>query len=309
MSELIRFYHSKMVNALYYFEYHGPLKKKMSWIEQDPSVRELYSVIKKIKFPRFKYFLSWAKHFSVIHDLDSPKKLTRFTSENPPRGKLGENWLAELEKMDDILQEILNVYKDKVLTPERKANFEKYCAEIKKKYSPLWLRLKEESEKLPGISWKKKNPIICLLDPIDGRLTYKSSFGDIAFVEVSKTLLEEEDRLFHEVIKLLNFTRPLGRWVKQDREGIRAISYELFTEMQSLKIQKAVLGKHPNFRSVIRKKLDTMWIPMIRPETMFDEEELERILNNAYKMIPKHEFDSLYQLGELNTELNIILLN
>jgi hypothetical protein len=55
-------------------------------------------------------------------------------------------------------------------------------------------------------------------------------------------------------------------------------------------------------------KLDTIWIPFYRPNTVFDDMELERIVGRAYEIITNHEFDAMYQLGELYTELNIIRL-
>ncbi len=308
LSELIKFYHSDLADALYYFEYHGPLKKKIGWIERDKKARALYKVIREIKFTRFKHFLPWARNIVVLHDIESPKKLARYIENNPPRGKFGEKWLKEIQKLIDIVSEILNYYKKNILTKEREKELENTREEIKKKYSKYWSKLQEESIKLPGISWKRKNPIVCLLYPLDGRLSHKLTYSDIAYIETSKVMIERDDMFLHEVVKLLNYSKPIGSWVRQDRRGVRAIAYELFTELQTLKLINAITGKRPNFRSIIYEKMYNVWIPYIRPDTSFDEDELERILGLAYKKITRKEYDGLYQMGELYTELNIILL-
>ena len=308
MSEIIEFRYSDLADALYYFEYHGPLKKKIDWVERDKDARALYKIIREIKFTRFKHFLPWARNIVVLHEIDTPKKLARHVEMNPPRGKFGEKWLEEIQKLTDIVTEILSYYKKNVLTKEKEKELERLRKEIKKKYSKYWVKLQEESEKLPGISWKRKEPMICLLYPLDGKLSHKLTYSDIAYIETSKIMLEREDMFLHEVVKLLNFSKPIGSWVRQDRRGIRAIAYELFTDLQTLKLVNSLTGKNPNFRSIINEKMYDIWIPFIRPNTSFDEDELERILGTAYKKITKKEFDGLYQLGELYTELNIILL-
>lgn len=309
VSELINFYHSDLMNALYYFEYHGPLNKTIGWIDQDQEVKKLFALIKKIKFPRFKQFIQWARYLAANNQLHSPRELQAAIVKKPPRGKTGEKWVKESEKMGDILQEIYNLYKNKIQTKESKQLFEKLCEKIRKKYSTIWPELKEESKKLPGIRWKKKDPMVCLLEPIDGRLSHKLKYSEIAFIEASQQTLNEEDLFLHEIIKLLNNTRPIQKWVKLDKEGVKAIAYELFTEMQSLRLIQKIFGKNPNFRTTIQHKLNNLWIPLIRPETMFDEDELERILTQAYKRIPNHDYSAMYQMSELYTELRIILLN
>ncbi|MFW9924540.1 MAG: hypothetical protein ACFFDW_14750 [Candidatus Thorarchaeota archaeon] len=308
MSNLIKFYSNDLVDALYYFEYHGPLYKNIKWIPRESGVKDLYKLVKEIKFTRFKYFLPWARYTAVINQIDSPKKLAKYIKEHPPRGKFGEQWAEDHEKMNDILQEIFNLFKKNVLSDQKKNELEELRERIRNKYSKIMDKLKVESEKIPGIIWKRKEPIICLVYPIDGRLSHTLNFADIAFIETSELMLNDENSFFHDVVKVLNFKKPVGAWVKQDRRGIRAIAYELFTQMQTQKIVEAIYQKKPNFRKVILEKLDTIWIPVIRDQTLFDEDELERILLDAYKMIPKHKFDALYQLGELYTELNIILL-
>jgi hypothetical protein len=308
LSEIIEFRHSDLADALYYFEYHGPLKKKIDWVERDKDARELYKIIREIKFSRFKYFLPWARNIVVLHEIDTPKKLARFIENNPPRGKFGEKWLEEIDKLIDIVSEILSYYKKNILTKEMGKELEDIRGEIKKKYSKYWSKLQEESMKLPGISWKRKEPIVCLLYPLDGKLSHKLTYSDIAYIETSRLMVERDDMFLHEVVKLLNYSKPIGSWVRQDRRGIRAVAYELFTELQTLKLINALTGKKPNFRSIINEKMYNIWIPYIRPDTSFDEDELERILGQAYKKITRHEFDGLYQLGELYTELNIILL-
>ncbi|MBK5114110.1 MAG: hypothetical protein KGD59_12255 [Candidatus Heimdallarchaeota archaeon] len=308
MSEIIEFRHSDLADALYYFEYHGPLKKKIDWVERDKDARELYKIIREIKFSRFKHFLPWARNIVVLHEIDTPKKLARFIENNPPRGKFGEKWLEEIDKLIDIVSEILSYYKKNILTKEKGKELEDIREEIKKKYSKYWSKLQEESMKLPGISWKRKEPIVCLLYPLDGKLSHKLTYSDIAYIETSRLMVERDDMFLHEVVKLLNYSKPIGSWVRQDRRGIRAVAYELFTELQTLKLINALTGKKPNFQSIINEKMYNIWIPYIRPDTSFDEDELERILGQAYKKITRHEFDGLYQLGELYTELNIILL-
>ncbi|MBD3191801.1 MAG: hypothetical protein GF308_14235 [Candidatus Heimdallarchaeota archaeon] len=309
MSELIDFYHSDLMNALYYFEYHGPLHKTVGWIDQDPEVKKLLALIKKIKFPRFKQFLQWARYLAANNRIHSPRELQAAIVKNPPRGKTGEKWVDEAEKMGDILQEIYNLYTNKIQTKESKKQFMDLCEKIKKKYSTIWPKLKEESKKLPGIRWKKKDLVVCLLNPIDGRLSHKLKYSEIAFIEASEQTLNGEDLFLHEIVKLLNNTRPIQKWVKLDKEGVKAIAYELFTEMQSLRLIQKIFGKNPNFRSTIQQKLYHLWIPLIRPDTMFDEDELERILTKAYKRIPNLEYSAMYQMSELYTELRIILLN
>ncbi len=308
MSDIIEFRHSDLADALYYFEYHGPLKKKIDWIDRDKDARELYRIIREIKFARFKHFLPWARNIAILHEIDTPKKLVRYVEKNPPRGKFGEKWLEEIQKLSDIVTEIMNYYKKNILTKDIEKELEELRKEIKKKYSKYWSKLQEESQKLPGISWRRKEPIVCLLYPIDGKLSHRLAYSDVAYIETSKIMLERDDMFLHEIIKLLNYSKPIGSWVRQDRRGIRAIAYELFTELQTLKLVNSLTGKNPNFRSIINEKMYDIWIPFIRPGTSFDEDELERILGVAYKKITKKEFDGLYQLGELYTELNIILL-
>ncbi|MGC9781091.1 MAG: hypothetical protein HZR80_17740 [Candidatus Heimdallarchaeota archaeon] len=308
MNNLIKFYHSDLVDALYYFEFHGPLRKKIGWVEQDKDARRLYKLIREIKFSRFKQFLPWARNFAVKYEIESPKKLALFIKRNPPKGKFAEKWLEELVKLEDIVQEIYNYYKNNVLTKERRKDLENTRNDIKKKYSKIWDKLKEESEKLPGISWKRKEPIICLVYPLDGRLSHKLKFSDIAYIESSKLTLEDDSLFLHEVVKLLNYSKPIGSWVRQDKRGVRAVAYELFTELQTLKLISSFSGKRPNYKTIVNDKLNSIWIPFIRSNMSFDEDELERILSNAYRLITKHEFDALFQLGEIYTELNIILL-
>ena len=308
MSNLIEFYHSDLVDALYFFEYHGTNYKRIKFLPRDKGVRDLYKLIREIKFPRFKYFLPWARSTAVLQKLDTPKKLASYIEKNPPRGKFAEKWIDEIDKLEDILQEIYNHFKKNVQTKENKEKLDKLKEKIEKKYERYWVQLKEESEKLPGISWKRKEPMICLLYPIEGRLSHKLKFGDIAFIEASEITLDDDVLFLHEIVKLLNNTKPINSWVKQDRRGVRAIAYELFTEMQTLHILEKIINEKPNFKKVILEKLETLWIPVIREDTSFDDEELERILTRAYKIIPKHEFDALHQLGELYTELNIVLL-
>ena len=308
MIDKVKIYYSDLVDALYYFEYHGPMYKKIKWIERDVRVRDLFKLIREIKFPRFKLFLSLVRDVAVKQEITSPKKLARYMEKNPPRGKFAEKWVEEADKMADILQEIYNTFTKKILTPEKKEELEKLREKIDKKYSKYWKKFKDETEKLPGMSWKRKEPLVCLLYPLDGRLSHKLKFGDIAYIETSKQMLDEEDHFMHEVVKLINNTKPIDAWVRQDRRGVRAIAYELFTQMQTLHILHKMLNKKPDFREVVLDKLETIWIPYIRPGTDFDEEELERILENAYEQITKHEFDALFQLGELYTEMNIVLL-
>jgi len=308
VSELIKFYHSDLVDALYYFEYHGPSYKKIKWLPRDSNVRDLYKLIREIKFTRFKHFLPWARSIAALNDLETPKKLAKYIKNNPPKGKFAEKWLEEIDKLEDILSEIFNFYKKNILHDDIKKKLERLREDIEKKYKKYWLELKEESKKLPGIVWKRKDPIICLIYPIEGRLSHKLKYADIAYIETSEIMLEDEVLFLHEIVKLLNYSKPAEAWVKQDRRGVRAIAYELFTEMQTLRLVEKLLKKKPNFKKVILEKLDTLWIPLIRAETSFDEEELERILTKAYRNIPNHEFDALYQIGELYTELNIILL-
>lgn len=307
MSDLIQFYYSDMVDALYFFEYHGPLYKKIKWKERDNHVKELYKIIRQIKFPRLKLLLPWARTQAVLHDLTTPKSLAKYIQKNPPKGKFAEKWLAEIEKMTDIFQEIYKLYTKKILTPEKRKELDTNREKIEKKYSKIWNKIKQETKIIPGFTWKRKEPKICLLYPIDGRLSHKVKFADIAYIETSDIMIKDESMFLHEVIKLLNYTKPIFSWVKQDRRGIRAIAYELFTEMQTLLLIKKIYRKEPNFKAII-EKLDTLWIPYIRSGTSFDDDELERILRNSFKLIPNAEFEPLYQLGELYTEMNIILL-
>ncbi len=307
MNDSIQFYYSDMADALYFFEYHGPLYKKIKWKERNKDVKELYKIIRQIKFPRLKLLLPWARTKAVLHNLTTPKSLTKYIQNNPPKGKFAEKWIAEIEKMTDIFQEILNLYTKKILTPEKRKELESIREKIEKKYSKIWDKLKRETEITPGFTWKRKEPKICLLYPIDGRLSHKLKYADIAFIETSEVMIKNESMFLHEVIKLLNYTRPIFAWVKQDRRGIRAIAYELFTAMQTMLLIEKIFKKESNF-NVIVEKLDTLWIPYIRPETSFDEDELERILEKSYELISNAEFEPLYQIGELYTEINIILL-
>ena len=82
----------------------------------------------------------------------------------------------------------------------------------------------------------------------------------------------------------------------------------MFTELQTQKIIQAITVKKPNFKAIVYDKLENIWIPFIRASTSFDEDELERILTKAYKTVSKKEFEPLFQMGEIYTELNIILL-
>lgn len=308
MSDYIKFYHSDLIDALYYFEFQGPLKKKINWIEQDKEAKKLYRLIKEIKFSRFKHFLPWIRNIAAKHEIESPKKIALYVKRNPPKGKFAEKWVEEIDKLEDIVQEIYNYFRKKVLTKEKKKELEDLRNAIERKYSKIWKKLKEESEKLPGISWKRKEPIVCLVYPLDGRLSHKLKFSDIAYIETSKFTLEDDALFLHEVIKLLNYSKPIGSWVRQDKRGVRAVAYELFTELQTLRLISSLSGKRPNYKSIVNSKLNSLWIPFIRSDMSFDEDELERILSNAYKLITKHQFDALYQLGEIYTELNIILL-
>ncbi|MBN1330842.1 MAG: hypothetical protein JXA54_15320 [Candidatus Heimdallarchaeota archaeon] len=308
MTEQIKFYHSNLVDALYYFEYHGPLYKHIKWIERDKSVVDLYKVIKDVKISKIKFFLPWVRNIAVTNEIDSPKRLAKEILENPPKGKFAESWVAEADKTRDILVEIFNLYNNNKELKSKQSELENLRTRIEKKYSNELIRLKEESIKISGLSWKRKEPKICLVFPLDGRLTHKLKFSDTVYIEASQSILDDETSFFHPVIKMLNYTKPIGAWVKQDKRGIRAIAYELFTELQTIKIVSQLYGKKPNFHSIVTNKLYSIWIPFIRPNTTFDEEELERILNNAYKNIAKKEFDSMYQMGEIYTELNIILL-
>lgn len=307
MSDLIPIYYSDMADALYFFEYHGPLYKKIKWKERNKDVRELYKIVRQIKFPRLKLLLPWARTQAVLHDLTTPKSLTKYIQNNPPKGKFAEKWLAEIGKMTDIFQEILNLYTKKILTSEKRKELKRNRERIEKKYSKIWDKLKQETEIIPGFTWRRKDPKICLLYPIDGRLSHKLKFADIAYIETSDVMINNKSMFLHEVIKLLNHTKPIFAWVKQDRRGIRAIAYELFTEMQTMLIIEKMFKKEANFEAIL-EKLDSLWIPFIRSETSFDDDELERILLNSYEIIPNAEFEPLYQLGELYTEMNIILL-
>ncbi|MHA1556951.1 MAG: hypothetical protein ACTSPM_08475 [Candidatus Heimdallarchaeota archaeon] len=307
MSDLIPIYYSDMADALYFFEYHGPLYKQIKWIERNKDVKELYKIIRQIKFPRLKLLLPWARTQAVLHDLTTPKSLTKYIQNNPPKGKFAEKWLAEIGKMTDIFQEILNMYQKKILTPEKRKELENNRKSIEKKYSQIWDKLKHETENTHGFTWKRKEPKICLLYPIDGRLSHKLKFADIAFIETSDIMIKNENAFLHEVIKLLNYTKTIFAWVKQDRRGIRAIAYELFTEMQTMLLIEKMFKKKPSFTAMI-EKLDNLWIPYIRSETFFDDDELERVLQQSYTLILNAEFEPLYQLGELYAEMNIILL-
>jgi len=306
--DLIPIKYSDLADALYYFEYMGPLYKRIKWLERDKQAQKLYKLIREIKFAMFKNFLPWARDIAIRNDINSPTTLAKYIRDNPPRGKFGEKWVNDYEKMRDILLEIFNFFTKEVLTKTKCEELEKLRSQIIQKYSPIWPKLKDESEKLPGISWKRKTPTVCLLHPLDGRLSHKLKFSDTAYIEVSQAMLDDETLFLHEVVKLLNYTKPIGSWVRQDKRGIRAIAYEIFTELQTLKLVNALFNKKPNYRTVINLKLDSIWIPFIRPETTFDEDELERILQKAYKLIGKHSYDTLFQMSELYTELNIILL-
>ena len=308
MHDLISIKYSDLADALYYFEFMGPLYKRIKWLERDKNVFQLYKLIREIKFPRFKNFLPYARFITISNDISSPTQLAKHIRDHPPKGKFAEKWVAEYEKMRDILREIYNYFMKNVLTNEKKEELEKLRKKIEKKYGKIWHKLKVESEKLPGISWKRKSPIVCLLYPLDGKLSHKLKFSDIAFIETSQAMVDDEALFLHEVVKLLNYTKPVGSWVRQDRRGIRAIAYEIFTELQTLKIVNALFDKKPNYKTVINLKLDSIWIPFIRPETSLDEDELERVLAKAYKKISKHEYDAMFQMSELYTELNIILL-
>ncbi|NHK32702.1 MAG: hypothetical protein FK730_15235 [Asgard group archaeon] len=308
MSELIPFYNSDLIDALYYFEYHGPLYKRIFWVERSKAVRNLFKIIRTIKFSRFRFFLPYARNIAAINQIDDPTKLAKFLRDNPPRGKFGEQWAYDYEKMRDILKEILKLYLNTITTKETREKLEKMRQAISEKYSSIIPKLKEESEKLPGIIWKRKTPKICLIYPLDGRLSHKLKLSDIAYIETSEQMLEDETLFLHEVVKLLNYTKPIGSWVRQDRRGIRAIAYEMFTELQTLKLINSLYDKKPNYRKTVQEKLHNIWIPQIRMDTTFDDEEFIRIMTDAYKMITKHEFDAQYQLGEIYTELNIILL-
>ena len=308
MNDIIEIYYSDLADALYYFEYHGPNYNRIRWLEKDKRVRDVYKLIREIKFPRFKNFLPYARNLAAMNNIDSPRKLAKFIVKNPPKGKAGELWEGEFDKMSDILQEIYNFFLNEILTKEVKKEHDRLRKDISKKYSKYWKKLKEESEKIPGIIWKRKEPSVCLLYPLSGKLSHKLKFSGTAYIESSQEMLNDESLFLHEVVKLLNYTRPIGVWVRQDRRGIRAIAYEIYTELQTLKLVNAVFNKKPNYKRVIDEKLYNIWIPTIRMETSFDKDELERILQNAYKIITKHEFDSMYQIGEIYTELNIILL-
>jgi len=308
LSEQIKFYHSNLVDALYYFEYHGPLYKHIKWIERDKNVVELYKIIKDVKIAKIKYFLPWARTVAVSNEIDSPKKLAKEIIGNPPKGKFAESWVEEGEKTQDILVEIYNLYNNNKDLKGKMTELENLRSKIEKKYSNDITKLMDESIKIPGLSWKRKEPKICLVYPIDGRLTHKLKFSDTVYIEASEDIMNDETSFYHPIIKMLNYTKPIGAWVRQDRRGIRAIAYELFTELQTIKLVSQLYGKRPNFHTIVTNKLYNLWIPFIRPNTTFDEDELERILSNAYKNITKKEFDSMYQMGELYTELNIILL-
>ncbi|NHJ38954.1 MAG: hypothetical protein FK731_02895 [Asgard group archaeon] len=308
MSELISFYYSNLIDALYFFEYHGPLYKRIYWLERNKDVRDLYKIIRDIKFTRFKFFLPYARNVAALNQIDDPTKLAKHIRDYPPRGKFGEQWVIDYEKMRDILREILKLFLTTITTKETLDKMEKIRQSIKKKYSPIWTKLKDESEKLPGINWKRKEPKICLLIPLDGRLSHKLKLSDIAYIETSELMLEDENLFLHEVVKLLNYTKPIGSWVRQDRRGIRAIAYEVFTELQTIKLINSLYQKIPNYKKIVQEKLNNLWIPQIRKDTTFDDDELVRIRTDAYRMLTKHEYDAQYQLGEIYTELNIILL-
>ncbi|MHA1126198.1 MAG: hypothetical protein ACTSO7_09215 [Candidatus Heimdallarchaeota archaeon] len=308
MSEEIPIVNYNLVDALYYFEYHGPLRKRIAWTEKDKGIRNLYKLIREIKFPRFKFFLPWIRFVAVKNQLDTPKKLAKYVVNNPPKGKYGEMWVADFEKMIDILSEIKKYYNKQVMTKEKSETLENLRNKIIKKYSKEWSKLVEEALQLPGVSLKRKEPMICLLQPLDGRLSHKLPFGDIAFIEVSEAMLEDECLFLHEVVKLLNYTKPIYAWVRQDRRGIRGLAYELYTENQTQYLVGKIFRKKTKSATKVVDKLDTIWIPFYRPDSIFDDMELERIISRAYEMQTNHEFDAMYQLGELYTELNIILL-
>ncbi|HUT79750.1 MAG TPA: hypothetical protein VMZ29_01000 [Candidatus Bathyarchaeia archaeon] len=308
MTEQIKFYHSNLVDALYYFEYHGPLYKHIKWIERDKNVVDLYKIIKDVKISKIKFFLPWARNIAVSKEIESPEKLAKEIIENPPKGKFAENWVAEADKTRDILVEIYNLYNNNKELKNKQEKLKDLLSNIEKKYSDELSKLKEESLKIPELSWKRKEPKICLVFPIDGRLTHKLKFSDTVYIEASEEILNDETTFYHPIIKMLNYTKPIGAWVKQDKRGIRAIAYELFTELQTIKMVGQLYNKKPNFHSIVTNKLYSLWIPFIRPNTTFDDDELERILSNAYKIITKKEYDSMYQMGVIYTELNIILL-
>ncbi|MHA1503937.1 MAG: hypothetical protein ACTSPT_01960 [Candidatus Heimdallarchaeota archaeon] len=308
MSEEIPIINFDLVDALYYFEYHGPLRKRIAWTEKDKGIRNLYKLIREIKFPRFKFFLPWIRYVAVRNQLDTPKKLAKYVVNNPPKGKYGELWVADFEKMIDILSEIKKYYEKQVMTKEKREALENLRNKIIKKYSKEWQKLVEEALKLPGVSLKRKEPMICLLQPLDGRLSHKLPLGDIAFIEVSEAMLEDECLFLHEVVKLLNYTKPINAWVRQDRRGIRGLAYELYTENQTQYLVGKIFKKRAKSAAKAVEKLETIWIPFYRPDSVFDDMELERIVSRAYDMLTNHEFDAMYQLGELYTELNIILL-
>ena len=209
--------------------------------------------------------------------------------------------------MGDIFQEIYNLYTKKVLTAETKKTLDDTRETIEKKYSKIWKQFKSETEATHGFIWKRKEPKICLLYPLDGRLSHKLQFSEIAFIEASAEMIQDETLFLHEVVKLINYTKPIFSWVKQDRRGIRAIAYELFTEIQTHLLVSSIYKKPPNFEEIV-DKLDEIWIPSIRSGTSFDDDELERILAYSYESLTKTEFEPLYQLGELYTEMNIVLL-
>ena len=308
MIDEIPIVYSDLVDALYYFEYHGPLRKRIAWVDKDKGVRNLYKLIREIKFPRFKFFLPWIRFTAVKHQLNTPKKLAKHVVNNPPKGKYAEMWIADFDKMVDILQEIRKYYNKYVLSKEKGEELEKLRNKITKKYSKEWPRLVKEALELPGVSLKRKGPMICLLHPIDGRLSHKLVFADIAFIEVSKAMLEDECLFLHEVVKLLNYTKPIQAWVKQDRRGIRALAYELYTENQTQYLVNKIFKKKTKSAAKALEKLENIWIPFLRPGTVFDDMELERIVSKSYDILTNHEFDAMYQLGEIYTELNIILL-
>ncbi len=308
MSEEIPIVNYDLVDALYYFEYHGPLRKRIAWTEKDKGIRNLYKLIREIKFPRFKFFLPWIRYVAVKNQLETPKKLAKYVVNNPPKGKYGELWVADFEKMIDILSEIKKYYDKQVMTKEKSEALENLRNKIIKKYSKEWPKLVEEALQLPGVSLKRKEPMICLLQPLDGRLSHKLPLGDIAFIEVSEAMLEDECLFLHEVVKLLSYTKPINAWVRQDRRGIRGLAYELYTENQTQYLVGKIFKKRAKSAAKAVEKLETIWIPFYRPDSFFDDMELERIVSRAYDMLTNHEFDAMYQLGELYTELNIILL-
>ncbi|MEA2070301.1 MAG: hypothetical protein U9O98_03330 [Asgard group archaeon] len=308
MSKLVEFYQSDIVDALYYFEYHGPRKDDLQWIEQNEDVKKLHNIIKKIHFPRLKFFLPWIRNVIVTEDLHSINEIKKYIIENPPRGKTGEKIVNQIDKVGDVINEIIKLYQKKILTKKKKKELKKLRSQIQRKYSSQWRKLKKISVTLPGISWEKKDPTICFLYPIDGRLSFKLPYADVAYIETSEKMLENDGLFLHELVKVLNYSKPLGSWVRQDKRGIRAIAYELFSEMQTIYILSKLHNRNPDFKEAVYDKLQNIWIPLIREETFFDEVELERILDQAYKMLPNHEYDMLYQLGELYTEINIVKL-